>query len=600
LANQDTRDRGWTVLALDPRTFRRAATLDDACGGRPQFRVKDGHDFIDISKLTNHIPDASHLYNYFPPAVRAEPERPTIPDIFSPDCQIDSRSDFTHYPDEDKATPHAVGDTENNASIGSTVARNLHPSDSTDAFSHSAVDGSAGQPSQGISPEADAGTENQQAPNLSAGDASGNGVPAPLADIIDHLSDTQAHAATPMTTADFLQLALIEGLGGREEDVVYDEGAGFADSSESDENDDEDMGDADENEEMDESEEGDQESDDDDHWGFDDYVVGPRMRGVAYNALDRMCRSAFPNDPDPYGVTETLISSPLLPASPLSNFPILHFSQTDIRLIPHPFASHHTVACYAPLRQPFTHPVASIRACDRFNMVQYIPEHGIVVAVSQKGRAAVISLTESDEAGLAFRVDWIVPFESQEKYGDRPLVPLLGMSVSPIQGFELPPDIPYIPRGEENLTDLAFRYRLVTHDDDDDDISSPDTPSGHHHTQDLNLSDDTQAHNPEQPNHAAAEKTTQTTTTDPEASDTESSEEHPQTNAERHAWASRIYRPDEPWRGWNKSRHYRLLLMYADHTVMTYEFWYGENTGDSSNGEGDGGDGVNEDPYLMI
>lgn len=204
-------------------------------------------------------------------------------------------------------------------------------------------------------------------------------------------------------------------------------------------------------------------------------------------------------------------------------------------------------------------------------MVKYIPEHGIVIAASQKGRAAIIALTESPTTGRTFRVDWIVPLESQEKYGERPLVPLLGMSVAPMQGFEIQPDIPYIPQdryaeGKEmeaetergtSINDLLFQYK---------ETNNPSSSSGSESEQELTL-------------------------------------------PECHARATRSYPPEESWRGWNPSRRYRLMLMYADHTVMSYEFWYTWNASDghakAESGveaatDGDSVESEGEDAYLIL
>jgi hypothetical protein len=285
---------------------------------------------------------------------------------------------------------------------------------------------------------------------------------------------------------------------------------------------------------------------------------------AVYQVLSRMSRSALPGDPGTFERRESLIHLPSTPAPPNANFPILHFSQTDIRLIAHPLAPHASVFCGDPLRQHITRHVGLIQHCDRFIMAKYIPEHGIVVAASQKGRAAVITLTESETAGLAFRVDWIVPFESQEKYGERPLIPLLGMSVGPMQGFEMPPDVPYIPHNvSEN--DLAFHYEPLIHDDELDTPSqrsykSPGTPMFDTGVESI----------PEQGFHTL------------------------HTLPESHARATRAYQPDEGWRGWNPSRRYRLLLLYADHTVMSYEFWYNWSTTGTAHDEGD------EDGYLVV
>lgn len=241
-----------------------------------------------------------------------------------------------------------------------------------------------------------------------------------------------------------------------------------------------------------------------------------------------------------------------------------------------------SVLCGGSLSQRLTHPIISIRGLDRFNMIKYIPEHGIVVAASQKGRAAIISLTESRATGRSFRVDWIVPFESQEKYGERPLVRLLGMSVSPMQGFEIPADVPYIPRISEadgsgnDIGNLLFQYK-----DAADNTSSP-TPTS--------ISGDIDSNN----------DSTQSKMEDNDRTPL------PQANhltvPECHARATRAYQPEESWRGWHPSRRYRLLLMYADHTMMSYEFWYTWNA--TSSGGGTVGDGANgaggEDDYLIL
>jgi hypothetical protein len=194
------------------------------------------------------------------------------------------------------------------------------------------------------------------------------------------------------------------------------------------------------------------------------------------------------------------------------------------------------------LWQPFTRPVLSSRYHDRFNMVKYIPEHGLVVAATQKGRAAIISLTETLKEGFAFKVNWIVPFESQEKYGERPLVPLLGIAVSPVQGFEMSPDIPFVPRSVVDENDISFHYRFVGPDE-----TSSLESTGNEGGMEL---DSPEVH-------------MQSLSLPPRL-----------TLPECHASANRVYQPHEPWRGWMPSRRYRLLLTYADHTVMSYEFWY--------------------------
>ncbi|PLB49408.1 hypothetical protein P170DRAFT_475705 [Aspergillus steynii IBT 23096] len=537
-------ERGWSVIALDPRSFHLLKSTEEACGGRPQRRVKDGQPVFDLTKLSGRVPNASQLYNYFPPAVKAEPERPVLPDIFGVDCRISKGGDTRQG--MDRVASSESSDTRETNHFHA-IAGYLRPSDSADAFSHRAVDGSVydDNMSHGSSSELNLDVDSQQTSGLETAQQ--------ISDPDQHTSNGPPRTRRPpQTTPEFLQVALLEALGGGDMHGAEEYFDGYSVLDDDSYTEDQEMDDIDINTSSEDGE-------------------SSTTGAVAYQVFDRMSRNAFPEDAGLHGRMEALIGLPPTPAPVNSRFPILHFSQTDIRLVAHPFAPHASVVCGAPLRQPFTHPIVSIRACDRFNMVKYVPEHGIVVAASQKGRAAIIALTESEAAGLSFRVDWIVPFESQEKYGDRPLIPLLGMSVSPIQGFEMPPDVPYIPRDvDEN--DLTFRYQHIF--DDETDNASVAGRSSNHSFGDLNIPSDLSGISDESVH--------------------EHMHRNPPTLPECHARATRAYQPEERWRGWNPSRRYRLLLMYADHTVMSYEFWYNWNTA------GPEADMSDEDEFLVV
>ena len=529
---------------------------------------------LDLTKLSTRIPNASHLYNYFPPVAKPEPEQPVLPDILGADCCI-TRGHRSARPvrhgrgkhdslDSGKSHPYHAGSATSSdraeAHRAQTSASSLRPSDSADASSHRAVDGSVREDTASHENTSD----EDMVTEVPAIQENGNAIFQTLDEIDDDTNEVPLFPRNgPLTTPEFLRFALSEALGGD----IHGAEEYFDDYSAIDE----DTYDDDDDREMDEA-------DDDTSESGDASTSG----AAAYQVFDRMSRRAFPDDPGLYERAETALIGLLPPApAPLtSNFPILHFSQTDIRLIPHPFASHASVVCGAPLRQPFTHPIVSIRACDRFNMVKYIPEHGIVVAASQKGRAAVIALTESESTGLSFRVDWIIPFESQEKYGDRPLIPLLGMTVSPIQGFGMPPDVPYIPRGVD-ASDLSFRYRCPPTDD-------AETPPTHPSSQNAHPDFSTpQASKPTSIPHSR------------DAHDVTQPKEYPLSLPECHAQATSAYQPEEPWRGWNPSRRYRVLLMYADHTVMSYEFWYNWNTA-GGDGNASAANEEDEDQYLVV
>ena len=106
-------------------------------------------------------------------------------------------------------------------------------------------------------------------------------------------------------------------------------------------------------------------------------------------------------------------------------------------------------------------------SCDRLNLVQYLPELGIVVAASQAGGVAIITLTWQEEIGHTFRVDWLLPFPTQERDDECPTPPLMGIAASPMPGFEMPPDVPCIPRDVNPKDRLRFNHRLLNPDGDE-------------------------------------------------------------------------------------------------------------------------------------
>lgn len=553
--------------------------------------------------LTNKIPNRSRFYNFFPSEVRPEPEPAILPDIFGPDCRI-SGQDTT--PSFERETRIAHGTFTGHRSDAGDIPQILEEatgnvtagSDNT----HIAPSTHMGNP-EGLDVQMEGQNSDDGDVDMDAIEAGGLGENSPIPSSEDSEQDNGSGESWDVQSAPFIHLALLDALGGGPlalneyfgNAMDYSDEGDIDDDNDDSPNEDEDVHEDDEGEDDEEDEEMDDIDEDAAHAGR----LSVRM--TAYQVFDRMLRKAFPDDPDPYGRTERLMDMPPTPATCRSDFPILHFSETDIRLMSHPFATHAAVVCGAPLRQPFTHLVTSIHSYDRFNMVKYVPEHGIVVAASQKGRTGIIALTRYEDCML-FRIDWIIPFKSQEKYGDRPLKPLLGMSVSPIQGFEMPPDVPYIPRDAADLDNLDFRFKAINSENDDDDDGNSSMSNQDNRGQ--NSSDADKSHISKISDDGVRSWNPTTLDDDPTETsnvrtDSESGSESPQlrlTLPECHAEAFRVYRPDESWRGWHPSRRYRLLLMYDDHTVMSYEFWY-----DQSQGSGKGDDDESDDSgYLVI
>ena len=152
-------------------------------------------------------------------------------------------------------------------------------------------------------------------------------------------------------------------------------------------------------------------------------------------------------------------------------FHILQTSQKDIRLlaniqfqapVTNPFGITATV-CREALKQEIPVSFPLLANIERLNMIVQIPEISAIAVANQTGRVALLTLTKSTKPNsqYAFRIDWLLPFKSQEDQGQRPPVPLLGMAVGPIQGHESPYDSGIWSDSVKSQTSVeSKRYRL--------------------------------------------------------------------------------------------------------------------------------------------
>lgn len=84
--------RGWSVIPLDPRTFRPCRTIEEACGCKPDAQNIAQRTILDTSRAIEGVPDASQIFVYgFKYKDSSKDVAPAyIPDdIFSSDCCID-------------------------------------------------------------------------------------------------------------------------------------------------------------------------------------------------------------------------------------------------------------------------------------------------------------------------------------------------------------------------------------------------------------------------------------------------------------------------------------------------------------------------------
>ncbi|OQE21981.1 hypothetical protein PENSTE_c011G01135 [Penicillium steckii] len=440
--------RGWSVIPLDPRTFRPCRTVEEACGCKPDAQNIAQRTILDISRGIEGVPDASQIFVYgFKHKDSSRDVAPAcIPDdMFSSDCRIDDESQSSYIGLEKDHIPWKFDAVH---SVDTLAERN---------------------------PE-DRGSTRQNR-------------------VKDSHFDRTRRSRT--------QGSLPSLIG---------------------------------------------ENDQDDHHRVPPCLYPDGSVGV----------------PDP---SLTLLRSKSVHPPQPNFFPVIHFSEHHISLAAYPMDSEYQVICKNPLFQRASLQADFSSFCDRFNMVKYIPELGLVVAASQKGRVAIITLTWHEEIGSSFRLDWIVPFSTQEAEEERPLIPLLGITVNPMPGFEVPQDVPSIPRGVDAKDWQTFNYRVLNPDESDTSPSSED-----HSSSSSPFEEDNKPHTPstEQPTHPSKNLHKN----DIKPGTKTNTQKDPFTLPESHAQASLAYRPHEPWHGWHPSRHYRLLLLFCDHTVMSYEFWH--------------------------
>ena len=81
---------------------------------------------------------------------------------------------------------------------------------------------------------------------------------------------------------------------------------------------------------------------------------------------------------------------------------------------------------------------------ERLNMVIQIPELSVIIVANQLGRVALLTMTKSATTHNqhGFRIDWILPFRTQEDQNLRSELPLIGIAAGPIQCREMMPGGP--------------------------------------------------------------------------------------------------------------------------------------------------------------
>lgn len=242
--------------------------------------------------------------------------------------------------------------------------------------------------------------------------------------------------------------------------------------------------------------------------------------------------------------------------------PTLHCSSSNMRLLFAPTSNTPHVFCANVLKQamPPEFERTNFASMDRLNMLQQIPELGVVVVASQLGRCAVCTLTRYEKTGiLGLRVDWTLPFKKQEIKKLRPAIPLLGIATSPIQGMFIKP-----PPSESLTHDAPARWGMNGTFDGvpttfDHSVVLV-TPQSLEHDDQLDGEEDAFDSSPDGDEHKLKRKRLSYDGVTSKSS---------QKRAEDRRWE--IPNGPESWQAMENTRRYRLMLTYTDMTVMTYE-----------------------------
>lgn len=122
------------------------------------------------------------------------------------------------------------------------------------------------------------------------------------------------------------------------------------------------------------------------------------------------------------------------------------------------------VVSKGPLHQIIPPELGYLSCMERLNMIHQIPDINVVLVGSQVGRVGILTMTywkSRNESGFKFEA--IVPFRSQERLGQRPEVPLMGIAVSPMQNhwFPKPDDSPGDSPPSYTNVGVPMRYRLL-------------------------------------------------------------------------------------------------------------------------------------------
>ena len=482
---EDVVERGWLVLALDPASFRSADTIEELCGAPRPLKYHKHTETAESYDITNwvrtRVPNASQLHPAFGPLdgdldQRGESDPDLLETYWSDDDPADLEPGDVHLGAESEDSPLGGGEEvaeDDNDQTGETTR--MHEEENH-------------QLAEGFLPN-----EADQALNLIHVSQDSPQLETLQSPSEEELGDFDEHASTDVsdfadtgadeeqTSPDWANVAQANADNVFHQDLNTDGGASF----------------------------------------------GPPKKRPRHS---ENYKQAY----ETYMAAKAVRASPGL--QPIPPFAVIQCSASHIRLINVPKVRTPHFFCASALKQtlPRTIERSPLIHMDRLNMMQYIPELGIVIIATQIGRCAVCTLTKKSDTGTrGFRVDWILPTKEQEKNGLRPQAPLLGIAAGPVQGRQI---------GEEESSS-----------DESESSSGAEELHSNHST----------ASSPE------GSSISESNSLQGRKHHLPSSKSRPLPMRPNH----HIFPKAESWQGIENSRRYRLMLTYYDQTVLTYELW---------------------------
>lgn len=484
-------EAGWCVAALEPTSFHLARTMAQFCGHKAAPKIEEGGESYDLTTIVHlTIPGRSHRHPFHDSESILSPSEDSSAE--SSDDEGEVAAD--HWSEDERSQPDEFAELVEYSATETTDANLAH--------------------------QADPDTRSEQPQHLDS--------------------------ETPDVSRDL-------------EDILLDNYDSSAEESEEDFENDSDMGDLD-------SPRVTQDASD----GNDEPSASPVSFASETSLSHVTQRSSVEVEIEPLSITSPVRASPdgfneeskarkrsrkerqsreSVLTSP--SIPTIHCSTSHLRLLNAPYGRRPHIFCGNILAQQLPQSrlwrghMSSLR---RLNMLQQIPEIGVVVIASQFGRCAICALTRHPKTrAFGLRVDWIVPTKRQEKSGERPGLWLLGVATAPVQDKWLEGDAePFSDHvwGDNFQSDdahVSFDPRLVAlpnHEHDDNSGTDDDGPNG-------GLQKRPRRSSPDSEDSLLEDGTVET------------------------SWKRPLGLSSRPSSG--KNRRYRLMMTYADHTVLTYE-----------------------------